>query len=223
MDKKVDKEEKTEKVKKINGKQKKDLKAKKVNEEKVKSEIKKEISNLEAPKETEEKAKKARRLKRRKRMAKAFEENEKEYKTRKIRYGIEIGVFVIFSLIMLVLLCNRTFFKEKYETSKIKIDIPLLMFFEEDTGTQVTFKTLRKTKYVEDFFETQLNKLTLYKCDSTGKNLYYDENTGTAIYDIKVEKNGIVKTVTIDYVKGNKDCLCVSTVTGKQAERLCNR
>lgn len=239
MDKKVVKEEKPKKEEKIKQekkvikeekksklKTKKINKANKINEEKVKKEIKQEIkqevADLNEPKEPA-KTKKVRRIKKHKKMTKAFEENEKVYKARKIRYGIEIGVFVIFSIIMLVLLCNRTFFKEEYETSKIRINIPLLMFFEKDTGTQVTLKTLRKTKYVEDFFETQLNKLRVLKCDSTGKILYYDENTGTAIYDIKVEKDGIVKTVTIDYVQGNQHCLCVSTVTGEQAEKLCNR
>lgn len=150
---------------------------------------------------------------------KAFEDKENEYNRRKIRYTIEILVVVIFSIVMLFLLCNRTFFREEYRTSKIKINIPLLMFFEKDTGNEITLKTLRKSQYIKDYFDEELSKMTRYNCD--GYSFYYNDETNTAIYNIKVEKDFAIKTVTIDYATGDADCLCIIRTAGKSAEDIC--
>ena len=79
-------------------------------------------------------------------------EELKESRKLKLLTFIELVVVCIFSIIMLILLCNRTFFTTKYKTSKLHIDIPLMMFYKSDDGNILTLKTLRKSKYVEDFF-----------------------------------------------------------------------
>lgn len=186
--------------------------SKKNNEEKVEKKINKELKKLKDEKKIKKEKKKD--------PTKAFENKEKEYFAKRAKNIFEITVIVIISIIMLILLCNRTFFKEEYKTSKIDINIPLLMFFEEDTGNQIILKTLRKSQYVIDYFDGELGKMPRYSCN--GYSFYYDDLTNTAIYNIKVEKSGIIKTVTIDYAVGDFNCLCNVNTTGASAEMLCN-
>ena len=150
----------------------------------------------------------------------AFENAEKEYKRRRKKYIIEATVLIIFSFIIIFLLCNRTFFKDEYRTSKIAINIPLLMFFESDNGEEITFKTLRKTKYVQEFFDGEMDNLTRYNCGT--QDFYYIEESNTAIYKIEVTKNFAIKTVKIKYAHGNADCLCETSLTGEKATNLCS-
>jgi len=146
-------------------------------------------------------------------------EKLRETKNRKLLFFLEIIAICIFSIIMLILLCNRTFFTTKYKTSKLNIDIPLMMFYKSDDGNTLTLKTLRKTKYIEDFFNEKLSKLTKYNCN--GYSFYYDDNTQTAIYSIKIKKDFAIKKVTITYANGNSNCLCNANAIGKEAEEIC--
>ena len=136
-----------------------------------------------------------------------------------LKKTLGLSLVVVFSIIMLVFFCNRTFFKNKYKTSKIDIDIPLLMFFMKDDGNEIQFKTYRKSQYVKDYFNNHLNNLSIYKCQDY--DFFYDDLNKTAIYSIDVEKGFALKTVTIKYASGNADCLCLSGLKGKEAEEFC--
>ena len=140
-------------------------------------------------------------------------------RTLEIKKTLIISVIFIFSLIMLVFFCNRTFFKTNYKTSKVDIDIPRLLFFIKDDGNEIVFKTYRKSQYVRDYFDNHLYNLTLYRCK--GKEFYYDDENNTAFYSINVEKGIALKTVTIKYAVGDADCLCLSGLEGKEAEEFC--
>lgn len=146
-------------------------------------------------------------------------EELKESKSRKILFFLEIAAICIFSIIMLILLCNRTFFTTKYKTRKLNIDIPLMMFYKSDDGNTLTLKTLRKTRYIEEFFNEELSNLTKYNCN--GYSFYYDENTQTAIYGVKIKKDFGIKKVTISYANGSSNCLCNANTIGKNAEEKC--
>jgi hypothetical protein len=149
------------------------------------------------------------------------DKEEKEYNSRKIRNTLEITIAVILSIFLILLLCNRSFFKEEYKTSKISLNIPLLMYYTKDDGNQLVFKTLRKSQYIKDFFDGELEKLTRYSCGN--HSFYYNDETNTAIYSIDVKKDFAIKTVTINYVQGDADCLCETELTGAEAGSLCNR
>lgn len=133
-------------------------------------------------------------------------------KLRKRRIIIETVVVVAISLVLLLLLCNRTFFREEYKTNKVKINIPLLTFFVKDDGEKIVLKTLRKSDYVKEYFEDELANLVKYNCNMKDEDeyfsFYYDEGTRTAIYDVKVEKMFAIKTITIYYGNGSADTLC---------------
>lgn len=129
-------------------------------------------------------------------------------KERKLVYAFETAVVVLLAVVMLILLCNRTFFRENYKTSKIDLDIPLLTFFVKDEDGEIVFKTLRKSEYVRNYFEANLVNLTKYNCGND--EFYYDEQTRTAIYDIVVEKKFVIKTIKVKYAYGDADCLCNS-------------
>ncbi len=152
---------------------------------------------------------------------KAFEDKERAYRSQRIKSILELTVVIIMSFFMILLLCNRTFFKEDYTTSKISINIPLMMYFKKDDGNEIVMKTLRKSDYVKNFFDEELNKLTRYSCGT--HSFYYIDDTHTAIYSIKVEKKFAIKTVRINYAQGDADCLCETDLTGVEAEKLCSK
>ena len=146
-------------------------------------------------------------------------EKTREKKQKKLLNKLELIVIVIFSIIMLILLCNRTFFRSNYKNSKVNIDLPLLMFFKSDKDNKIELKTLRKSQYLKDYFDNQLKYMTKYNCG--GYDFYYNDKDFFAIYDIKIEKDFIMKTVTIEYAAGDANCLCNVGVTGKRAEEKC--
>lgn len=148
------------------------------------------------------------------------EHEKKLLKQMSLKRTLGLILIIIVSIFMLVLFCNRTFFRSNYKTSKINIDIPLLMFFVKDDGNELVFKTYRKTKYVRNYFDNMLNNYTIYK-GTDGTIFYYDEINGTAFYSIDVEKGFALKTVTIKYAVGDANCLSLCGLTGKEAEEAC--
>lgn len=200
---------------------------------KIEEEINKEIKELKKGNNTKAKKPKKKTIKENKeKNIELKEENiiipevkedkeEKEYNSRKIRNTLEITIAVILSIFLIFLLCNRTFFKEEYKTSKISLNIPLLMYYTKDDGNQLVFKTLRKSQYVKDYFDGELEKLTRYSCGT--HSFYYNDETNTAIYSIDVKKDFAIKTVIINYVQGDADCLCETELTGAEAGSLCNK
>lgn len=183
----------------------------KKNSDKIEKEANKEFKQVKE-KNNKKKSKKEKPVQ-------AFKEKEKLFKSQRTKYIIELTVVLIFSLIMLVLLCNRTFFRENYKTSKISLDIPLLMFFEKDNGKEIVLKTLRKSEYVKDYFDKELENMTIYKCDNS--IFYYNDESKTAIYDIDIKKDFAVKTVTIKYAHGDANCLCNSSEKDIFKENVC--
>lgn len=169
------------------------------NSDKVK---KKELKKL-IKEDKKEKRKANKQMKELKRLT---ADKEKVVDTRKKRHILEFFVIIVFLVVMLILLVNKTFFRETYKTDKINVNIPLLSYFVKDDGSQVVLKTLRKSQYVEEYFDVYTSNLTRYNCQNT--YFYYNENTKTAIFDIKVEKKFVVKTIKINYRNGNADCIC---------------
>lgn len=118
-------------------------------------------------------------------------------KARALRQNIEIIVLSILFLIALLLLLNKSFIKTSYKTDKVEVDLPRFLYYVTDANDQVVFKTIRKTKNVEDFFDEYLEtKFIYYDCKEKG---YYNEETNTFIESITVEKSFAIKTVTIKY------------------------
>lgn len=152
------------------------------------------------------KEEKKKRNKIKKELRKVSADKEEIVEIRKKRYIVETVIIVILAIFMLILLCNRTFFREEYKTNKINIDIPLLTFFVSDDGNEIVLKTLRKSDYLKEYFDLYLSNLARYNCDTTG--FYYDSSTKTAIYDITVEKDFAVKTIKIKYTNGDANYLC---------------
>ena len=104
-------------------------------------------------------------------------------------------------LVLLLLISNKTFFKTSYDNGKIKIDIPAFLYFVNDKDNVITFKTLRKSEYIKEYFDeylSNLNNYDYYVCGQ-GKSVYYNEKTNVVIYDIVVRKNIALKTIKINY------------------------
>ena len=135
-----------------------------------------------------------------------FKENEIEFYKKKKKFYVKYITLAVISIILLILLSNRTFFRENYKTSKIDLNVPLLSFFVKDDGNELVLKTLRKTRYVQEFFDDKLSNMKRYRCNDY--SFYYDDTNNTAIYSIDVDKSFIIKTITVRYANGDPDCLC---------------
>ena len=184
---------------------------------------KKKNSKVESKIEKEIKEDKKKRIEKKEDPVKAFEKQEKKYSNIKKKNVIQITILVIFMIILLILLCNRTFFRNEYKTSKLKLEIPMLMFYINDDGEELTMKTLRKSDYVKSFFDGELGTMTRYNCEG-GYSFYYSTESNAAIYSIDVTKKNIVKTIKVRYANGDADCLCNAgkILTAKQAAELCS-
>lgn len=112
----------------------------------------------------------------------------------------------IITIIFLVFLANKTFFRTEYRNKKLKLEIPVFMYFVSDKDGVVTFKTLRKSQNVRKYFDEYLSNLDnfdYYVCNN-GKSFYYDDQNDFVIYDIEVKKNIAIKTIKVKYdVKSN--------------------
>lgn len=184
---------------------------------------KKNNSKIQSKIEKEIKEDKKKRIEKKEASVKTFEKKEKKYSSIKKRNAIQITIIVIFMIILLILLCNRTFFRNEYRTSKLNLEIPMLMFYINDDGEELTMKTLRKSDYVKSFFDGELGTMTRYKCDG-GYSFYYNNDSKAAIYSIDVIKKNVVKTVKIRYANGDADCLCNAgkILNAKEAEEKCS-
>lgn len=142
------------------------------------------------------------KIRKAKKELKMVSEGKKEaVKARKFLYALETIAIIVIAFLMIVLLLNKTFFKEEYVSSTkngdFKIEIPLLYYFVSDEDNVVTFKTLRKSTYDEEFRDKYLNSLTKYDCKN--ESFYYDENYNLAIYKYTVTKGIAIKTIQISY------------------------
>ncbi len=136
-----------------------------------------------------------------------FSQGNEERVLRKRRLNVlETLILIVLSLVLVLLLCNKTFFREQYKTEKVDIDIPLLYYFTEDDGNSVTFKTLRKSDYDREFFEDYLDSLDLYNCNNL--TFYYDKEKNTTIYSVDVVKDFAIKTITVNYADEGPATLC---------------
>ena len=148
------------------------------------------------------KSEEKRKIRKAKKELKMVSEGKKEaVKARKFFYALETIAIIVIAFLMIVLLLNKTFFKEEYVNSTkngdFKIEIPLLYYFVSDEDNVVTFKTLRKSTYDEEFRDKYLNSLTKYDCKN--ESFCYDENYNLAIYKYTVTKGIAIKTIKISY------------------------
>ena len=119
---------------------------------------------------------------------------------------VESLLLIAISAILISLICNKTFFREEYRTDKVDITIPLLYYFVEDNGQVITFKTLRKSAYDKEFFDSYLENMSIYNCNN--EIFYYDENTHTTIYGVDVDKDFALKTISVHYSEETPTSLC---------------
>lgn len=167
----------------------------------------KEIFDEEKKEVTEKK----KRLKKTRKELKQLSKDEKERAERiKVSRIIETVIIVIIAFIMVVLLLNKTFFREEYtgqsDSQEFKINIPLLYYFVKDKDGVIEFKTLRKSSYDREYFDEYLGDLDKYDCD--GKTFYYDKKYNLVIHDIKVNKTFVMKTILINYEINDVNELC---------------
>ena len=148
-------------------------------------------------------------VKQSKKTSKIITENHKK---RDNYYSIILVLLAIFSIIIvLYLFSNKTFLKKKYINNDIQLDIPMFTYFISDNNNEVTFKTLKKEKYIKEFFDEYLSNLDnydYYVCKN-GNSFYYNENTKTVIKKVDIKKSFILKTIKIKYEKNNIESLCM--------------
>lgn len=145
---------------------------------------------------------------RKKRIFKSISKEQEELiEAREKRQIIETTILVILAIFVLILLCNKTFFKNQYENSSMYIELPKFTYFMKDENNEVTLKTIRKSAFLREYFDEYLSTLDYYSCD--GRVIYYDKKNKTSIFDIEVKKNFAIKTITIKYSDKGLEDLCI--------------
>lgn len=127
---------------------------------------------------------------------------------RKRRHIIEAIIIVVLLLIAIMLLSNRTFLKTSYKNDNIDISIPRFSYFVKDKDNKVKLVTLRKSKYLKEYYNEYLEGFIFYSCAEGEKTFYYNENTHSLIKEIKVEKKFAIKTVEITYDTKSPEEVC---------------
>lgn len=156
--------------------------------------------NVETKEETPKKKKK--------RVFKSISKEQEELiEAREKRQIIETTILVILAIFLLILLCNKTFFKNKYENSSMYIELPKFTYFMKDEENEITLTTIRKSKFLKEYFGEYLSTLDYYYCD--GRTIYYDKKNKTSIFDIEVKKTFAIKTIKIKYSDKGLEDLCV--------------
>ena len=134
--------------------------------------------------------------------------SEEILEIRKRRHIIEAVIIVVLLLIAIMLLSNRTFLKTSYKNDNIDITIPRFSYFVKDKDNKVKLVTLRKSKYLKEYYNEYLEGFIFYSCAEGEKTFYYNENTRSLIKEIKVEKKFAIKTVEITYDTRSPEEVC---------------
>lgn len=127
---------------------------------------------------------------------------------RKKRHLIETIIILVLVLIAIMLISNRTFLTTSYKNDNINISIPRFSYFLKDKDNKVKFVTLRKSKYLNDYYNEYLEGFVFYSCSEGEKTFYYNEKTFSLIKEIKVEKKFAIKTVEITYDTRSPEEVC---------------
>lgn len=112
---------------------------------------------------------------------------------------IKIAIIFLFIAGGFLLLTNKTFIYEKYETDIMESDgikIPRFLYLKENTNAE--FYTVLKTDYLKKNKDSYLKKLE----NCYGK-YYYDKDNNITITKYDIKEYNYYKTVIIDYEKGN--------------------
>ena len=59
----------------------------------------------------------------------------------------------------MVFLTNKSFFRKVYKTSDLEINLPFFTYFVSDKENVITFKSLRKSEYLKQYFDEYLSNL----------------------------------------------------------------
>ena len=126
---------------------------------------------------------------------------KKEEVIKKKNRIVILALIISFTLVFLIFLFNKTFFRRTYKTTKLDIDIPIFTYFVNDSDNIITFKSLRKSEYLQQYFDEYLSNLEefdYYICGND-KAFYYNEDTNLMIFSISVEKKIAIKTIKVYY------------------------
>lgn len=112
---------------------------------------------------------------------------------------IKIAIIFLFIAGGFLLLINKTFIYEVYETDLMESDgikIPRFLYLKENTDAE--FYTILKTEDLKKHKDSYLNNLE----NCYGK-YYYDKENNITITQYDIKEHDYYKTITIDYEKGN--------------------
>lgn len=127
---------------------------------------------------------------------------------RRKRHLIEAIIIVVLAVIVIMLLANRTFLSINYKNDSINVSIPRFSYYVKDKDNKVKFVTLRKSKYLKEYYNEYLEGFIFYSCSEGENTFYYNEQTKTLIKEIKVEKHFAIKTIEISYDSRTPEEVC---------------
>ncbi len=141
-----------------------------------------------------------------------LKQEEQKKAKRKIVSWVFGGVATLAAVILMVtLLCNKTFFRETYEAdslSDLHISIPRFCYYRRTGGLDeytTTLKTLREPDEVNVFIDEYLR--SLQKVEAGDRVYYYDSGQDMSILNYRINNDGVgpINTIYITYCKGKPD------------------
>lgn len=124
---------------------------------------------------------------------------------------LSIGLIILIGLflIVIILVFNKTFFKNSYELdymNNISIPIPRYSYYRGTGGMEAyttKLKTIKQPDEVNILIDRYLNTLDKIECNN--ENYYYDKNKNFTIIQYRINNDGIgfVNTIYISYSDGN--------------------
>lgn len=131
----------------------------------------------------------------------------------KIKEKRKIILLALFSFITLILFsalllltCNRTFFKTRYNSEfldNVSIAIPKYSYYRRTGGNYIsTFKTLKSTDEIDVFIDTYLSSFEKIECN--GETYYYNSKNDYTIFQYTANNDGygFINTIYIGYCNG---------------------
>lgn len=134
--------------------------------------------------------------------------SEELVKIRRKRHIIEAVIIAVLVIFALILVFNRSFLGVNYKNDSISVSIPRFSYFVGDKDNTVKFITLRKSKYLNDYYNEYLEGFIFYSCAEGENTFYYNEKSKTLIKEIKVEKKFALKTIEITYDTRTPEEVC---------------
>lgn len=126
----------------------------------------------------------------------------------------QIFTIILFAMLVIILVSNKTFLKteysEKIDKTTIRFKIPRYTYFKERTENKLVFRTIKKSEQTENYYKSYLGNTNFFHillCENK-EIIYYNPEQNFGLYNLEVSKKGMVKTIKLNYTTLKEEEAC---------------